>query len=111
MTWIKKYWKIIVATAVSVLALVLVFLLYIFKKKQEAEKLQAELFMFRAGAKVSGLEAEKTAKQKALKLTEEKAKELDTKMTEISRVALAKIKEVDTLSDEAVLAEFKELGY
>ena len=111
MSWWRKHWRLGLALIVGGIGLVVVAILLIVRKTQEADKLKAELQLMKTTVKVAGLEADKKARRKKLEANAEEADKLDTEILEAKKDVIRVVKAVDGMTDEQVLAEFKELGY
>lgn len=111
MSWWRQHWRLGLALIVGGLGLVVVAILLIVRKSQEADKLKAELQLMKTTAKVAGLEADKKARSKKLEANKAEADKVDAEILEAKKAAVAIVKAVDGMTDERVLEEFKELGY
>jgi hypothetical protein len=112
MSWWRQHWRWVLALAFAgSLGFVVFIILYVMRKKAEAEKLRGELELLKAGAKVEGLLADKTARAKELAQNAAVAKKLDDEIAAAKRKAVATVKSVEGLSDADVANEFRDLGY
>ena len=111
MSWWRRNWRWLIAGAVALLGLVVVLCLYLARKRAEAEKLMAELAFMKAGSKVEGLRAERTARAAQLRANKEEREALDAEIRESTRAAVATVKAVEGMSDYDVATEFRRMGY
>lgn len=111
MSWIRRNWRLCLVFLVTGLAMILLLILYIIGKKNDAQKLKAELALLKAANKAKGLEADRKARHKEIENNKELADKLDKEILEAKKKAVAIVKNTSNLSAAGIISEFKRLGY
>jgi len=111
MSWWRQHWRLGLALVVTGFGLFVTLLLYALHKKAEAEKLQVQLGLMNTSLKVSGLEADKTARAAELANNTTAAAELDVKILEAKKHTVAVVQNVNKLTDAEVETAFHRLGF
>lgn len=111
MSWWRRHWRLALAIAVSTIGLAVLAVLYVLRKDDEVDRLTMELDMFRAGARVDGLKADKAARATELSKNTLAKKSLDNEIATAKRKAVAIVKEVEGMTDIDIAIEFRKLGY
>jgi len=99
------------AICVAIVGGVVLLILYVIRRKDEVEQLQAALALMTAGAKVDGLTAEKTARKTQLRDNDIERKKLDVEIAIAKRKAVAIVKDVEGMDEVDVAIEYRKLGY
>jgi len=110
-SWWRKNWRWLLTLAVTAGGAFAVLQLYIYRKNAEASKLRAELALLRAGAKVQGLRADRTARKAELAHNTSERKAIEQELAVARRRAVATVKAVDGMSSDDIANEFRALGY
>jgi len=111
MTWWRLNWRWCLALIVVGIGAVVLAILYIMRKRKEAEELRAQLAFTVSTAKVAGLESSIKTIDTALAQNSEKAKAIEQKIIEVKKQAVAIRTNVQEMTDDQVVAAFKALGY
>lgn len=111
MSWWRRHWRLILVLGVVGLGFVVLLILYILRKNEEAEQLKMELDLIRAGAKVDGLKADKAARVVELAKNDVARKALDAEIIAAKKAAVATVKAVEDMSNVDVAVEYRNLGY
>lgn len=93
------------------LAGIAIVILYAVRKKKDAQALQTELAVMKAGAQVAGLEADRRARAVELKGNAKESAAVAQEIAAAKRTAVVAVKAVEGMSDDAIAAEFRDLGY
>jgi hypothetical protein len=111
MSWLRRHWRLALAFLAVGLGCILLAILYIMRKRKEAQELAAQLAFTVSTAKVAGLEDDKKQIDQALGLNSEKAKVLEAKILAVKKEAVAIRTNVEEMTDDQVVAAFKALGF
>lgn len=111
MSWWRVHWRLILAAAVTCIGAVGLLILFMLRKKREADGLRTQLALMNTTMAVAGLEADKKARQVELMKNAEVAAALDAQILSAKRQTVSVVESVKGLSDEDVAKRFKELGY
>ena len=111
MSWLRRNWRIALVLFIGVAGLFVLVMLYILRKRAEANKLIEELAVLKAGAEVQGLVADKQAREAKLDLNAIERDKLDKEIAQAKRNTVAVVREVSNLSDADIADAFKRMGY
>ena len=111
MSWWRRHWRWGLALVIVGLAGIAVVILYAVRKKKDAQALQTELAVMKAGAQVAGLEADRRARAVELKGNAKEAAAIAQEIATAKRTAVAAVKAVEGMSDDDIANEFRDLGY
>lgn len=111
MSWWRQNWRWMLGGLAVLAGGLLLMLLYILRKKEEAEELRAQLALMQAANKVAGLKADKQARKLDLMRNKDEAKKLDKEIADARRKAVAVVQDVENMDDIEVAMELRKLGY
>ena len=111
MSWIRKHWRLALTLGITGTGFILFLILWICKRIKEANQLRAQLALLNAGAKVAGLEADKTARADELRTNAKAAESVDKEIMEAKKAAISVVQEVEKMSDKEIEDAFHTLGY
>ncbi len=111
MIWLRRHWRWLLLVFVVLTGAGLYYVLHLLGKQREAAKLQAELIIFKAQIKVTGLKSDQKARQIELIQNREMAQVISKEIVEAKKLAVAAVKQVDGMTDLEISQEFSKLGF
>jgi flagellar motility protein MotE (MotC chaperone) len=111
MSWWRQHWRGLLAVTVTLIGLVVALILFVLRKRREADELRAQLALMNTSMAVAGLEADRKARRVELETNLEAAAVLDAQIAQAKRETVAVVESVKGMPDAEVAAAFKKLGY